>query len=437
MLSNIGLYYPFIEFQDDAWVKLAALYWDKLGRIALHNYRVRNSDTVQRLAGELDFIEDFEPSDEEKNDISLKFVRLLKQHKHKLRGRYGVYRAGKYSGLKDPFSARLDYFQSWPSVEDLWRLWHDEEECSRPVPPALIFSSGRMTDELRHELWEAGLALTLRSSDGDKSSITDNHLLALHPKLAYIYLEALAEEMAAARHFYPVTDSMLDHLAINGCTLERLAQALLNELSENGEDKGIFLSRTGPSKHEIEVKMATIALQFVLPHDLENVPTEKIVKFRKQHSNELAAFQAYLQEFVKNLDELGDIKDLAAIQAHLEVAYQKELKPQLDDLKKCLRSLGMETVTGVMNIRVALPTLVVSGGAYLGQAHLGPINPILAGAGALAFSVLPVIRDKAKEARDKARSSPAAYLLYMQEDLEPAKLSSRITQMARKVFFQV
>ena len=97
----------------------------------------------------------------------------------------------------------------------------------------------------------------------------------------------------------------------------------------------------------------------------------------------------------------------------------------------------METVTGVMNIRVALPTLVVSGGAYLGQAHWGPINPVLAGAGALAFSVLPVIRDKAKEARDKVRSSPAAYHLYMQEGLEPAKRSSRITQMARKVFFQV
>ena len=33
MAANIGLYYPYINFRSDAWVKLAALYWDKLGRI--------------------------------------------------------------------------------------------------------------------------------------------------------------------------------------------------------------------------------------------------------------------------------------------------------------------------------------------------------------------------------------------------------------------
>src|SRR5207248_9704467 len=92
----------------------------------------------------------------------LKQAEILQQHKQELRGRYGVYRAGKYSGLsgiKDPFSIALDYFQSWPSVEDLGRLWHSSVSFSRPVPPALIFSSGRMTDESRYEAREAGLAL--------------------------------------------------------------------------------------------------------------------------------------------------------------------------------------------------------------------------------------------------------------------------------------
>jgi hypothetical protein len=90
-----------------------------------------------------------------------------------------------------------------------------------------------------------------------------------------------------------------------------------------------------------------------------------------------------------------------------------------------------------MNIRVALPPLIVSGGAYLSQAHLGSVNPILVGAGALAFSVLPIIRDKGKEARDKMRLSPAAYLLRLEEGLEPAKLTNWIVQRSRRFLFQV
>ena len=31
MTTEIGLYYPTIEFKNDAWVKLAVLYWDKYG----------------------------------------------------------------------------------------------------------------------------------------------------------------------------------------------------------------------------------------------------------------------------------------------------------------------------------------------------------------------------------------------------------------------
>ncbi len=58
MPDYIGLYYPHITFPSDAWVKLAAFYWDKLGRIVPPGYQHRDSDTVQRLQGELGFVED-------------------------------------------------------------------------------------------------------------------------------------------------------------------------------------------------------------------------------------------------------------------------------------------------------------------------------------------------------------------------------------------
>ncbi len=89
---------------------------------------------------------------------------------------------------------------------------------------------------------------------------------------------------------------------------------------------------------------------------------------------------------------------------------------------------------GALNIRIAIPALLASSGQFL---HLAPIYPLLGGSGAVAFSVFPVIRKKQEDAKQAVRSSPAAYLLYTQETLEPAKLVSQVTQQARQMLFRV
>ena len=52
MPDYIGSYYPLIHFPHDSWIKLAAIYWDKLGRIVPVDYPLHDSDTVQKLQGE-------------------------------------------------------------------------------------------------------------------------------------------------------------------------------------------------------------------------------------------------------------------------------------------------------------------------------------------------------------------------------------------------
>jgi hypothetical protein len=180
--------------------------------------------------------------------------------------------------------------------------------------------------------------------------------------------------------------------------------------------------------------MAMVALQFVLPRDIGNVPIKKIIKLRKQYSNEFATFQTYLQEFIRDLSVLQEIKDTKALELHLQIAYEKKVKPQLDDLRACMKSLGLEIVIGAMNIRVALSALVTSGGAYIGQNYLGHINPLVVGAGAVTFSVLPVIQEKRKAAKDVMRGSPATYLLRLEEDLKPNYLMSWVAEDAHKLF---
>jgi hypothetical protein len=86
MKSYIALYYPLIHFNDDAWIKLTALYWDKMGRIVPRGYRPSDSDTVKRLADESEFIENVYAgftSYELKLDHS--FIELLQRHGEEFR----------------------------------------------------------------------------------------------------------------------------------------------------------------------------------------------------------------------------------------------------------------------------------------------------------------------------------------------------------------
>jgi hypothetical protein len=41
MGAHIGLYYPFIHFRDESWLKLTSLYWDRMGRIVPEGYGLR------------------------------------------------------------------------------------------------------------------------------------------------------------------------------------------------------------------------------------------------------------------------------------------------------------------------------------------------------------------------------------------------------------
>ncbi|MFL5662089.1 MAG: DUF6236 family protein [Ktedonobacteraceae bacterium] len=134
------------------------------------------------------------------------------------------------------------------------------------------------------------------------------------------------------------------------------------------------------------------------------------------------------------LDTIQQIDDPGAIKAHLEVAYEKEIKPPLDDLKKCMKSLAIETVVGILNVKVALPPLLASATSL----HLlTSIPPEVAGATALAWSIFPVFQKRRTEIQERVHSSPAAYLLYAQEGLTPTGVVSQVRQTTRHMLFSV
>jgi hypothetical protein len=261
---------------------------------------------------------------------------------------------------------------------------------------------------------------------------TEEGRVGMHPDLAFIYMTALAEEMAESYRYHPVTDETRDHLAVSGCTLERLARVLLDNQR---------LSDGGPTEQEVESCMATIAFEFVLPQGIANIPVQKIIEFRRRHADERAALQSHLQGMVNGLQE---IEDRDALEVHLRVTYERELKPELNNYRRALNSLAIDTVYGAANVRTMVPPVLAGalevagpvGGLFAGLASsLNPVVPVVFATGAMVCSVLPVLRAKQKEAREL--TSPAAYLMHVEEGLGPATLTEWLARKARRFFLRV
>ncbi len=380
MPDYIGLYYPNIAFPGEAWVKQAILYWDSLARIVPPGYQLHDSPTVQRLkALDPPLIWDLEPSFQEIFAVGQLFSRFVQ--------RYGEQLIQKYRVLTS--DSDLEY----------------------------VYSDAKMTDELSESLLDLGLAVQKRR---ERSS--GHQKIGMHPKLAFVYMEALAAQMASGR-YQPVTDTICDHVTMGKYTMGRLAQALLKP-----DDRHSQLIGDRPTEEEIERLMASIALKIVLPRDANQIPVETIIQLREQETG-LKAFHHYIHDFVRELETIEDVDMLRDIIVHLSVAYRDRMKPELDKLERQLNSLARETVFGVLDVRVALPRL-------LAGLHL-PIAPEVAAAGAIAYSISPVFQSRREEALARVNASPVAYLFYVRRELAPATLVSRIRQQTRRMLIGV
>lgn len=381
MPDYIGLYYPHIAFPDDTWMKTAALYWDKLGRIVPRGHYPQDSKTVCQLRDELGLVEDFMPLWEDTWRAGNIFEDLLMRHGKRLQQYYSV--------------------------------------LKQNTPLGYIYSEAKMSYVISNALEELGLAV--RRPSGRKPF----EQLGMHQKLASIYMEVLASEMAAARRLSPVTDTVGNFVLSGGYTSEQIAEALLES-----DDKQPHLIANSLMNTTIEQHMAILSLETVIPQGIENIPVKKIIRFRKHYRQEMTAFQNQLNEFVKKLDTIQGVSDPVAIEAHFKVAYERDLEPQMKDIKQCWKSLAVETGKGIWSVQVALPPVVAGAGAAF---HVAPVSPLVAGTTAVACSIVPVFLKKRAELSGQQRQSLATYLLYVQEELAPTNLVYRVTQGIRRV----
>ena len=394
MASYQALYYPFMHFKDEGWLKACALYWDKIGRVVPHTYQTQDSPTVVALGN---MIETLRP-DWVRPEFGEAFAQFIDQYRQPLQDRYSV-------ALRD----------------DTWLALANQQK-----PPTAGGYSGRdprLAYVYYEKISESLLQLLNESGIGEPDG-ADSRWIGMHPRLGAVYMTAMAEQLAGERGLRPLTDESFDHLAISGCSIERLAQALLGDVK---------LVDAKPTATEIESTIVSVAFQTVVPKNVASLPVDKILAFREKYPNERAAFQKAVADFIKPREWLNSIHEPKVLEARLKDEFDKEWKPKLDELDEKLREIGIDTMLGTFNYKTTLPTGITGAAVALAL----PLNPLAAGIAGLALGAIPALRDKRKSAHDALRSSPVTFLYRLEKELTPLDLWGWIKQRSQQFAFGI
>jgi hypothetical protein len=397
-MATIGLYHPFIHFRNDDWLKFSALYWDRMARIVPPSYwgdrgttaLAKDSSVTRALIDELNYVVNVQPVVD--YPVSDQFAKLLTAHAVELRKHYDVRNA-----------------DSWPfdRVTANYARWRD--------PHLAYVNAVKLDPDFALQLQQEHLAV--QHNEGREV------WFGMHPRLAAVYMAALAEDIAGVNRFTPATEETIDHVAALGWGLDRLAAALLGSRALLGEERS---QRQGEINEddsswvdpEVPAALALLAIKTIVPKDPGSLTVDKVVKIRKQFGPELFRFQKFMDEFAsERLSDLNEQEaDPNAVRAHLEVAYENEIKPIVSDLKSALRGRGVDTVEAALGTSIAMPPALSA---------IPVDNPLAYGA-ATVLSLVPVLRSKRLAAQQAYRDAPVGYLFRLEEELQPHTLIERM-----------
>jgi hypothetical protein len=392
-LPKIAVYYPYIHFRNDNWLKTAALYWPRMVRIVDPDYPTRNSRLVDVLEDKLNFIVEQSPAAVTGTlvDPLTAFVADLPQRQ---RAAWTVPKEKAYQSPEDLVSPHAPTFD------------RPTDEC-RP-PPLEWYGPGHETAGLagvhRSEIAEATRTLLL---DAELAVPARGEWLAMHPELAWIYKCWLTEELASRNNLIATTDQLSAHAV--------LASPVAMDAYE-------------PSPAAVGRDIATafglVAIKTVVPKNLSSIPAEKIVEIRQRFGDEFDRWRDLIDQVGAGLaEQLRDVESPQVLDAYLEEAVKRYVTSPLNQLRRGLNDVGIELAERTINSKFQLP----AGGAAAGVLT----QPYLAAAGGVALGLVSLRRGAKAKART-VRMSPSAYLLDIQKTLVPKNWLTRITAMMRR-----
>ena len=280
--------------------------------------------------------------------------------------------------------------------------WDDDPVTVRTEPaadPKLAYVyPTKMAETLPAVLLQAGLA--------ERGPSRPDMGLGMHPRLADVYMFALARVVSSRTPYQPVTDETRNHIAISACTAEDLAEALIRPVE-------LTLPRHGAQNSEVESVLLNLCFEAVIPVRLEHVPMRKIVDVRSETIEERARFQDGLRELVSKIST--DLKDADAQTASriITIEFEKKVKAPLDSLRAQLDRAKLEVIPGAFALSMLAPA-----GTLLAQ-----VPGLYGVSAALGLGLYKLYADYRKKTADATKSN-LAYLVRLEQGLSPSALGA-------------
>lgn len=372
MANVFGLYYPHVHFRDEGWLKLSALYLDRLYHL-YDNFAEITLPSITQTEMSLavdDFTKAIRPSPEVADRAAERFLNAV-------------------SGT--------DLAQ--------YRMPFDSPVTADDFETAL--AAWKMPNPLADLLKETGVARDIGRGR-----------LALDPGLVHAYLLTLATEMAVELGASPLAEEAYDQAAA-GLTARRLVAGLREErlpLIEAEEQRSVLVN---------------LAITTILPRDIDVCPVSKIIEFRARYAAERARFNDSVIRLITESEQLESIRDQQVLLDHLKASYDSQMAPALRDLQQALRGLRIDTVTGTMNVQAAVPAAAASSLALLAL-HPSAAQGAAIGFGGLALGVWTSARRTAGMRGASLAASPVSYLYHLQHDLGAVGLAERLRHAAAR-----
>jgi hypothetical protein len=383
-VPKIGLYYPYISFQNEAWLKSAALYWHKITRICPPHHKAKDTPTVRALRDELDLISETDP-DPYVHRLIRPCTELIQSRGASLRQRYGLVQANP--GAWPPEFTTLD---------------------GVPLRVVFIYAS-KLAVSVQKHLQAQDLAVVIETGKGN--------CFFVHEHIANYLLTLLAKEIATGTGFYPLTDVPAPFIAIDEATPALVAQRLLGT---GRADRPVAGTR------QVEERLVMLAFHTLVVPNIAEVPVKKIIRLRKDHGDELNQFQEWATTAAERASaELRNCKDSASVQLYLNTVCKHELQPHLARLRQAFRDAAVDTLLSSSCIRQVIQAGVIGGAAgWVG-------DPVSATVGGMALASGSILRSYQVQVRKGIQECPVSYLLRAQEDLQPGSLARRCWVSAR------
>jgi hypothetical protein len=87
-VPSIALYYPWMHFQNEDWVRLALLTWDGVARVRATDLPSRDSDLVRQVRTESDLIIDVTPMPHDLRVVMDTFTQVIADHREEVVARH-------------------------------------------------------------------------------------------------------------------------------------------------------------------------------------------------------------------------------------------------------------------------------------------------------------------------------------------------------------